>query len=94
MLRLFLVVLLTSLLGSGGVAAALVANVPVIVELFFIGCLTLFVVALARGALTTSTSDRARAHAGSAAAPVGAVGLAQEKRGEREASEQAAVPAS
>lgn len=94
MLRLLLVVLLTSLLGSGGVAAALVANVPVIVQFLFIAFLTLFVVALARGALTASTSDRARPHAGSAPAPVGTVALSQEKRGERETAEQAAVPAS
>jgi hypothetical protein len=51
MLRLSLVVLLTSLLGSGGVAAGLVTDVPSIVQFVFVGCLGLFVVLLATGAL-------------------------------------------
>lgn len=57
MLRLLLVVILTSLLGSGGVAAGLAADVPAIVEFAFIACLGLFVVALATGALRST--DRA-----------------------------------
>lgn len=51
MLRLLVVVLLTSLLGSGGVAAGLVSDVPSIVQAVFVGCLGLFVVLLATGAL-------------------------------------------
>ncbi|HEY2863641.1 MAG TPA: hypothetical protein VGK37_08480 [Casimicrobiaceae bacterium] len=85
MLRLLLVVLLTALLGSGGVAAASVANVPALVQFLFIGCLTLFVVALARGALTTSDSSGARSHVGS----VGRVGpLREDKREELEAPDR------
>lgn len=57
MLRLLLVVILTSLLGSGGVAAGLAADVPAIVDFAFIACLGLFVVALATGAL--GSADRA-----------------------------------
>lgn len=57
MLRLLLVVILTSLLGSGGVAAGLATDVPAIVEFAFIACLGLFVVALATGALRST--DRA-----------------------------------
>lgn len=57
MLRLLGVVLLTSLLGSGGVAAGLVTGVPSIVQVVFVGCLGLFVVALATGALNTGGAD-------------------------------------
>ena len=57
MLRLLAVVLLTSLLGSGGVAAGLVTDVPSIVQIVFVGCLGLFVVALATGALNTGGTD-------------------------------------
>lgn len=51
MLRLSLVVFLASLLGSGGVAAGVVTDVPSIVQFVFVGCLGLFVVLLAAGAL-------------------------------------------
>lgn len=53
MWRLLLVVVLASLLGSGGVAAGLVTDVPSIVQFIFIGCLGLFVALLAAGALKT-----------------------------------------
>ena len=57
MLRLLAVVLLTSLLGSGGVAAGLVTDVPSIVQVVFVGCLGLFVIALATGALNSGGTN-------------------------------------
>jgi len=56
MLRLLVVLVLTSLLGSGGVAASLVTHVPSIVQFVFVGCLGLFVVLLAAGALRSSSA--------------------------------------
>jgi uncharacterized membrane protein YtjA (UPF0391 family) len=50
MLRLLPGFLLAALLGSGGVAAGVAANVPAIVEVVFVVCLTLFFVALSAGA--------------------------------------------
>ena len=50
MLRLLAVLLLATLLGSGGVAAAIVAGVPAIVQFVFVGSLALFIVTLATGA--------------------------------------------
>jgi len=49
-LRLLAVLLLATLLGSGGVAAGMVAGVPAIVQFVFVGSLALFVVTLATGA--------------------------------------------
>lgn len=51
MLRLLWVLVLTMLLGSGGVAAGLAADVPAVVQFVFVGCLGLFVVTLMTGAL-------------------------------------------
>ena len=50
MLRLLAVLLLATLLGSGGVAAAIVAGVPAIVQFVFVGSLALLIVTLATGA--------------------------------------------
>ena len=63
MLRLLLVVLLTSLLGSGALAAGLVTEVPSIVQIVFIVCLGLFVISLATSALTNARADRANPQA-------------------------------
>ena len=70
MLRLLAVLLLATLLGSGGVAAAIVAGVPAIVQFVFVGSLALFIVTL------TSSASFARAghgaHRTKQAASVGA----------------------
>ena len=50
MLRLLAVLLLATLLGSGGVAAGIVAGVPAIVQFVFVGSLALFIVTLTSGA--------------------------------------------
>lgn len=50
MLRLLPGFLLAASFGSGGVAAGMAANVPAIVEVVFVVCLTLFFVALSAGA--------------------------------------------
>jgi hypothetical protein len=48
-LRLLAVLLLATLLGSGGVAAAIVAGVPAIVQFVFVGSLALFILTLTSG---------------------------------------------
>ena len=67
MLRLLVVVVLTSLLGSGGVAAGVVTDVPSIVQFVFVGCLGLFVVLLAAGALRTGGRSHDRGQGNSPA---------------------------
>ncbi|MGH8850442.1 MAG: hypothetical protein ACREYD_05570 [Casimicrobiaceae bacterium] len=61
MLRLLWVLLLTTLLGSGGVAAGFAADVPAIVQFVFVGCLGLFVVTLTTGALMVADPEGSRA---------------------------------
>jgi len=56
-LRLLAVLLLATLLGSGGVAAGVVAGVPAIVQLVFVGCLALFIVTLTSGTLLARADD-------------------------------------
>jgi hypothetical protein len=56
-LRLLAVLLLAALLGSGGVAAGIVAGVPVIVQFVFVGSLALFIVTLATGTLFARSHD-------------------------------------
>jgi hypothetical protein len=51
MLRLLPVLLLAALLGSGAVAAGVVSDVPAIVEIVFVACLTLFFVVLSADAI-------------------------------------------
>jgi hypothetical protein len=73
-LRLLAVLLLAAMLGSGGVAAGIVAGVPAIVQLVFVGSLALFIVTLTTGTLF------ARSDAGSPpgrAASVGAISPSQ-----------------
>ena len=53
-LRLLAVLLLATLLGSGGVAAGIVADVPAIVQLVFVGSLALFIVTLTTGTFARS----------------------------------------
>lgn len=67
-MRLLAVLLLAILLGSGGVAAGIVAGVPAIVEFVFVGSLALFVVALASGTLFARTHDSSDATAASVTA--------------------------
>lgn len=70
MLRLLAVLLLATLLGSGGVAGAIVAGVPAIVQFVFVGSLALFIVTLTSGALFARAGDgvhpRGQAASGSA----------------------------
>lgn len=70
MLRLLAVLLLATLLGSGGVAAGVVAGVPAIVQFVFVGSLALFIVTLATGTLFARADDGLRTSASS----VGAIG--------------------
>lgn len=58
MLRLLAVLLLATLLGSGGVAAGMVAGVPAIVQFVFVGSLALFIVALTTGASFARVDQR------------------------------------
>lgn len=60
MLRLLAVLLLATLLGSGGVAAGIVAGVPAIVQFVFVGSLALFIVTLASSALFARPDEGAR----------------------------------
>ena len=60
MLRLLAVLLLATLLGSGGVAAGIVAGVPAIVQFIFVGSLALFIVTLASSALVARPDEGAR----------------------------------
>ena len=70
-LRLLAVLLLATLLGSGGVAAGIVAGVPAIVQFMFVGSLALFIVTLTTGALFARANDGARPRG--QAASVGAI---------------------
>ena len=58
-LRLLGVLLLAALLGSGGVAAGIIAGVPTIVQLVFVGSLALFIVTLTTGTLFARSDDGA-----------------------------------
>lgn len=51
MLRLLPVILLSALLGLGVIEAGFATDAPTIVLFVFVGCLTLFIAALAAGAL-------------------------------------------
>jgi len=62
MARLLPIVLLTALIGSGGLAAGSVAAVPTIVEIVFVGCLILFVVTLVAAAFAASPPDKSQPH--------------------------------
>ncbi len=73
MLRLLWVLLLATLLGSGGVAAGLAAGVPTIVQFVFVGCLGLFVVTLATGALMVTDTDAPRQRNGAAESAASAI---------------------
>ena len=76
-LRLLGVLLLAALLGSGGVAAGIVAGVPAIVQFVFVGSLALFIVTLTTGTLfARSDSGAPPGRAGS----VGAISPADENR--------------
>jgi uncharacterized membrane protein YtjA (UPF0391 family) len=70
-LRLLAVLLLATLLGSGGVAAGIVAGVPAIVQFMFVGSLALFIVTLTTGAVFARPDDGARPRG--QAASVGAI---------------------
>ncbi|MEO8566988.1 MAG: hypothetical protein ABI541_11445 [Betaproteobacteria bacterium] len=70
-LRLLAVLLLATLLGSGGVAAGIVAGVPAIVQFVFVGSLALFVVTLTSGTLFARADDGA--HPRGRAASVGTI---------------------
>jgi hypothetical protein len=73
-LRLLAVLLLATLLGSGGVAAAIVAGVPAVVQFVFVGSLALFILTLATGA----SFARADHHGPTGkAAPVGTINPSQ-----------------
>jgi hypothetical protein len=73
-LRLLAVLLLATLLGSGCVAAGIVAGVPAIVQFVFVGSLALFIVTLTSGALFARADDgarpRGRAASGGAISPL------------------------
>ena len=73
MLRLLAVLLLATLLGSGGVAAGIVAGVPAIVQFVFVGSLALFIVTLASSALFARADEGA--HPSGRTASVGEIGL-------------------
>jgi hypothetical protein len=70
-LRLLAVLLLATLLGSGGVAAGIVAGVPPIVQFVFVASLTLFIVTLATGASFARAGEGA--HPKGRSASVGAI---------------------
>lgn len=72
MLRLLVVLLLATLLGSGGVAAGIVAGVPAIVQFVFVGSLALFIVTLTSGA-SFARADQGAPPRGRSAS-VGAIG--------------------
>ena len=71
MLRLLAVLLLAAMLGSGGVAAGIVAGVPAIVQFIFVGSLALFIVTLTTGTLFARSHD---GRPSGRAASVGALG--------------------
>jgi hypothetical protein len=70
-LRLLAVLLLATMLGSGGVAAGIVAGVPAIVQFIFVGSLALFIVTLTTGTLFARSHD---GRPSGRAASVGALG--------------------
>lgn len=74
MLRLLAVLLLATLLGSGGVTAGIVAGVPAIVQFVFVGSLALFIVTLTSSTLFARADDgshpRGRAVSGGGISPL------------------------